>query len=891
MPLTVGTRIGSYEITGALGAGGMGEVYRARDAALGRDVAIKILPDRTTHDPDALAQFQREAQLLAALNHPNIGAIYGLVETGQGRGLVLEFVDGPTLADVIANAHGRMPLSEVFDTARQIIDALDAAHERGIVHRDLKPANIKITPDGTVKVLDFGLAKALGADADERDASSSHSPTITSPAALTRDGVILGTVAYMSPEQARGRRADKRADIWAFGCVLFEMLTGRRVFVGETIADTVSALLSREPDWPLVASAPFGARRLLKRCLEKDPRVRLRDIGDARAELDGQAAVETVESTRQPVWTVGRAARVVALWGVVAAVAFAAGAWFRSWGTSGPPAQSAIRFYVPPPPGSAFFSTVETVTIAVSPDGSQLGFVAESAGVRQIWIRPLGSLEARPVDGTEDAWSFFFSPDGRSIGFFAGNRLKKTDLSGGIAASVCEIPSGVGFFGSWSPKGHAIFASIEGNAIFQVSMAGGEPVAVLKPDATKGEVRVLFPSFLPDGERFIYTTSDRNQAGRVMLAVPGQTPALILEAASNAIYTRPGFLLFARESALFALPFDATSGLATGEPLALGEPVSYMFGPNRGVFSASGDGVLAFHSFRDEISLNWVDRSGRTTMVAGTGEYLSVRISRDDTQALFDRVQPGPGAADLWSVDLGRGTERRLTRAPVPDTFGTWTPDGRLAFFAKASGGPPRIHRKDLATLAETAVLPQRGLQIPVDVSPNGEHLLFVERTGGESDLWALPLSGNQTPVLIVGGPFDQIDGRISPDGNLVAFVSTESGEPEVYVAPFPKADGPIRVSVAGGRSPRWSRDGKQLFYISGAQELLSVGISRTSSIHVGTATRVFPTSPMVRWRTFDVAQDGRFLALIVKALAGDRPLTVRTNWTAGIAPPTSTVR
>jgi Tol biopolymer transport system component len=867
----------------------MGEVYRARDTALGRDVAIKMLPERTTHDPAALARFQREAQTLAALNHPNIGAIYGLVETGQGRGLVLEFVDGPTLADVISRSPGGVPLSESLAMARQIVDALDAAHERGIVHRDLKPANIKVRPDGALKVLDFGLAKALGGDAEDRDSATSHSPTITSPAALTRDGIILGTVAYMSPEQARGRIVDKRTDIWAFGCVLFETLTGRRLFAGETVADTISAILSQQPDWTLVQTTPTVVQGLLRRCLEKDPRRRLRDIGDARLELEDRSGIDVagaaVTSGSQSFWNASRIAVVSGALVAVALAAFAAGVWLPSREAPESVTQPAARFSVPPPPNSTFFvSTVEAVTIALSPDGSQLGFVAESAGVRRVWIRALGSLEAKPVEGTEDAGAFFFSPDGRSIGFFAGNRLKKTDLSGGIAASVCEVPSGVGFFGSWSPKGHAIFASIEGNAIFQVPMAGGEPVAILKPDDSKGEVRILFPSLLPDGERFIYTATDRNQVGRVMVAGPGQTPSLILEAPSNAAYTSPGFLLFAREGALFALPFHATSGRATGEPIALGDPVSYMFGPNRGVFSSSGNGVLAFHSFRDELSLNWVDRSGRTTMVADTGEYLNVRISRDGTQALFDRVQPGPGAGDLWSVDLVRGIERRLTTAPVPDTFGMWAPDGRVAFFAKASGGPPRIHRKDLSTLAETAVLPQRGLQMPVDVSPNGEHLLFVERTGGESDLWALPLAGNQTPVLVVGGPFDQTDGRISPDGNLVAFVSNESGRPEVYVAPFPKAEGPLRVSVAGGRSPRWSGDGKQLFYISGAQELLSLGISRTSSIHVGTAERVFPASPVVRWRTFDVASDGRFLALIVKSLAGERPITVRTNWISAIA-------
>jgi Tol biopolymer transport system component len=882
MPLTAGTRIGVYEITAAIGAGGMGEVYRAHDPGLARDVAIKMLPERTVKDPAALARFQREAHLLAALNQPNVGAIYGLVESAHGPGLVLEFIDGPTLSEIIARSDRGVPLDHALDIARQIVEALDAAHERGIVHRDLKPANVKVTPGGTVKVLDFGLAKALDADTDERSATSSHSPTITSPAALTRDGVMLGTVAYMSPEQARGRAVDKRSDIWSFGCVLFEMLTGRRAFEGETVADTISAVLSREPDWTRMQSAPAGARRLLKRCLEKDPRHRLRDIGDARAELDDLSVVDTAGVGRTPVWTTGRIVAAAAVVVALAAAAFGAGAWLRRTPVAAPSA-AGIRFHVAPPERTTFYNTVETVPLAVSPDGSRIGFVAESGGVRRIWIRPLDSLEVRPVEGTDDATSLFWSPDSESIGFFAGNRLRRMNLSAGAATTVCEVPTGVGLFGSWGSAGHAVFASIEGDGIYRVPMSGGEPVAVVKPDPTR-EARLIFPTYLPDDEGFLYTSHDRDGGGHVMLGRQGQPSKPLFDALSNVQYAPPGLILYARESSLFAVPFDLETERLTGEPIGLGEPVRYMFGPGRGIFSASSNGVLAFQSYPNEFSINWVNRDGRETPVTKTGDYFRLRISPDGSRALFDRMQPDTGAPDVWEIDLVRGIERRLTSGPEPEGGGMITPDGRSAFLAIARAGPPRMHRMDLASGTLTPLLPQRGLQEPDDVSGDGKSLLFSERVRGEYDLWALPLTDDSpTPIPIIRAPFSQFEGRFSRDGHWIAFMSNESGRSEVYVTSFPKADATSRVSPGGGRAPRWSRNGDRLFYISATQELMSVPVVRTNPLVLGSPTRVFSGNPVVRWINYDVAPDERFLAVVIRSLAGERPLTVRTNWTLAI--------
>ena len=870
----IGQTIGTYRVLDKLGEGGMGEVYRAQDSALGRTVAIKMLPARTVNDPAALARFQREAQLLAALNQPNVGAIYGLVNSAQGPGLVLEFIDGQTLSDIIARARTGLPIEQVLDIARQIVDALDAAHERGIIHRDLKPANIKVTPDRTVKVLDFGLAKALGADTDERDATTSRSPTITSPAALTRDGVILGTVAYMSPEQARGRTVDKRIDIWSFGCVLFEMLTGRRAFAGETVADTISAVVSREPDWMLVQSAPTGVRTLLKRCLEKDPRHRLRDIGDARADLDPFVEAEAGRPRRR--WTRGRVAVAGGALVAVAALAFGAGRALRPVAVPAP--ATPMRFHVPPPAESSFYSPIETVSLAVSPDGSKLGFVAESSGVRRVWIRELDSLESRPLEGTDDAISLFWSPDSESIGFFAGNRLRRMNLSAGVATNVCEVPTNVGLFGSWGTTGYAVFASIEGDGIYRVPMSGGEPVAVVKPDPER-EARLIFPSYLADGERFLYTSHDRNGDGHVMLAGRDQPPKLILDALSNVQFVPPGLLLYSRESTLFAAPFDTEAERLTGEPIALGERVRYMFGPGRGVFSASHNGVLAVQTYGNESTINWVGRDGREHPVAGSADHVRLRLSPDGSRALFDRMQSDTGGPDLWEVDLVRSIERPLTLGPHPEGGGIFAPDGRSIFLAIARAGPPRLHRLDLASGNARPMLPQRGLQEPEDVSPDGTVLLFSERVQGEFDLWALPLDREGQPEPIIRAPFSQFEARFSRDGRSIAFVSTDSGRSEVYVTSFPNADTTTRVSAAGGRAPRWSRDGTQLFYISAGQELISVPVERTNPLVLGTPSRVFSGNPVVRWVHYDVAPDGRFLAIIIRSLAGERPLTVRTHW------------
>ena len=915
----IGLTFGPYTVLSKLGEGGMGEVYRASDAVLGRDVAIKILPSAFSRDPDRRARFEREARLLASLNHPNIGAIYGFVDTDSGRALVLELVEGPTLDDELrrersgraantgsatgsgpAGAHsssgkpasqrrGPLGVERALSIARQIAKALDEAHEKGIVHRDLKPANIKLTPDGAVKVLDFGLARASESGDDSArqdlagtatalpaDVSPGHAPGVTEP------GIVLGTVAYMSPEQARGRPVDKRTDIWAFGCILYEVFAGVRPFAAETIADTVSAILERDPDWTAIAWAPLPVQHLIRRCLQKDPRQRLRDIGDASIVLDDErpdaAALES-PSARPRRGSISIASATLAAIGLV--IAAGAGGYWLATRARQPDLATSTRFTVLPPPGTTFYDTVETLSAALSPDGSRFAFLAaDTAGRRSIWIRPLNALDAHALPGTEDAASVFWSPDGRSIAFIQGSRLRRLDVdSGGAPVTVCDCaPTGEGIFANWGTKGRAVFASIEGRAVLEVSMTGGQPLEIVTVRRDAGETRIVWPSYLPDGERVIYVAQKQAGGGSIMLAERGQPPRMLFEALSTVQYVEPGYILFVRDSGLFAMPFDARAGEVTGEPFPVGETVRYTYGPARALFTASQTGIVAFNSNQDTFRMQWVSADGRPGATL-TSAILRLRISPDARRALFDRLAPGNGANDLHWIDLDRGIEERLTTAPYPEGAGTWLPDGRTAFIAVARGGPPRVYRRDLVSGAEAPVLPAGGLQEPHDVTSDGRYFVYSERNKGQFDIWALPLVEAGEPIAIATGPFSEADARVSPDGTHISYVSFESGPGAVYVAPFLRAGERTLISPAGGRLPRWSRDGRALYYISGKQEMVRVSVTTGSSFQLGRQVPVFSTSAIGAWTNYDIMPDGRFLALVAESVAGTQPWTIRTNW------------
>jgi tRNA A-37 threonylcarbamoyl transferase component Bud32 len=680
MTLAAGTRIGPYEIQAPLGAGGMGEVYRARDTKLARDVALKILPDDVIHDAARVARFQREAQLLAALNHPHIAQIYGFEDSTEIRALVMELVEGPTLADLIA-ARGAgpfgpaetpakaagLPLDEALPIARQIAEALEAAHEQGIVHRDLKPANIKVRPDGTVKVLDFGLAKlreGVGRDfspAGSKDPAYTHSPTITSPALMTGVGVILGTAAYMAPEQARGKEVDKRADIWAFGCVLYEMLTGRRLFAADEVSDTLAMVLMKEVDWtPLPVSTPTAIRTLLRRCLENDRKRRLPDIGVARLEIDeavtASAAAPAVGAQREIVRR-PRVASGVAVLASILAVSLAA----LHFSEAPPEVPAPIRFSVTPPTGMVLSGAAQWL----SPDGRHLAFrVAPPPGTPgfavRLAVRSFDEANARILDGTEGVANAFWSPDSRLLAFFAAGKLQKIDVTGGPPQVICDAPlQGLASGGTWSRDGTILFGiGTFGSGLFRVSSGGGVPVQVTKPDGRSDGGSHRRPSFLPDGRHFLYVVTSISGGNSVNLgSLDGQPSKPVLQTDANAIYAA-GFLFFVRERTLLAQPFDPNRLETTGDPLVVAQNVETLSGNAFAAFSASDTGTVSYRSGSSGgvvSQLVWFDRGGRRLGTVGEpADQAEVQLSPDANRVAVSVFDPDRRARDLWIYDLAR---------------------------------------------------------------------------------------------------------------------------------------------------------------------------------------------------------------------------------------------
>ncbi len=875
--LKSGTSFGPYVVGERIGAGGMGEVYQARDTRLGRDVAMKVLPEAFAFDDERRSRFQREARVLASLNHPHIAAIHGLEEAHGHLALVLELVEGPTLADRLDR--GPIAHAEAIAIAAQIGAALDAAHEKGIIHRDLKPANIKLAPGRGVKVLDFGLAKVFSGSDPGSD--SAQMPTVTSDG--TRAGVILGTAAYMSPEQARGHPVDKRTDIWAFGCVVYEMLTSRLAFPGGTISDTIVSILDREPDWQALPEAtPPRVRRLLRHCLEKDPGRRLRDIGDANLELgsmpgeDERATpVEPVRPSMKPwVLAVGALA-LMALTAAITSLAISR----RDAPVSTP--GGVVRFSIPPPPGNRFggnLPDVETNYLALSPDGTRLAFVAtDQKGTSRVWLRPLAALAAAPVAGTEGTISVFWSPDGRSLGFFADDQLKRLDLPDGRPVSLTKVPAGAGLAGAWAPSGRIFFASLQGREISEISTAGGTSTKAATADAD--ELRVYWPSFLPD-DRFMYLAFRPDGTGALKLAEQGRAPRVLMPVNSNAVWVAPGYLLFGREGSLLAQRFDVSQGRSVGETHAITDTLSYAYMPPRALFSASPSGTVVYQSHRDTSRLVLIDRTGQEVSTIGNQPwYYSLRASPDGKQVVTAAVDSRFGTNELWKVDLARGGETRLTSDPLPELPGPWGPGQRSIVLSVARGGAPRLFQRDLVTGAERQLLPNSGFQLGGDFTADGKQLVFAER--GERGAWALmttTLDAKPVVTPLQSSPFSQLEPRLSRDGRAIAFVATDSGRAEIYVASFPPTAAKILISTGGGRSPRWSLDGRELFYLSGDGRLMVAQIRTSPALDVGRPTALF--SVPRPWFDFDVTSTaGQFIAIVPQVLAREQPVTVVLNW------------
>ncbi len=899
MSLTPGARLGPYEITAAIGAGGMGEVFRARDTKLNRDVAIKVLPEAFAGDHERLARFTREAQTLGSLNHPYIAAIYGIEDlpaangsSTASRALVMELVEGEDLSTHIAR--GPIPLAEALPIARQIAEALEAAHEQGIVHRDLKPANIKVRPDGTVKVLDFGLAKAMDpAGASASHPNVSHSPTLTHQGASA--GMIIGTAAYMSPEQAKGKAVDKRTDIWAFGVVLYEMLTGLRAFKGDDVSETLASVLKDTLSMDaLPATTPPRIRRLIERCLDRDLKTRLRDIGEARIEIahveSGGADPAVSAPAESPRDSSGHL-RVPKALAAVLGIALIAGVIARAPWRSAPAstASPSGRFALQLPGRS------RQVFLTLSPDGTMLAFVSDEGGAERIWIRPLDALEAHPLAGTEGAAYPFWSPDSRKLGFFGRGKLKKVAVEGGPVEDLCDAPSARG--GAWNREGVIVFAPEAAGGLFQVPDRGGDPSPVTKATARQSH---RYPEFIAGGRQFLFYSEEQGAAAGVFLGwLDGRAPVRLLNDRSRAQYvppatgTGPGFLVFARQTAVMGLPFDAASLRPTGEALVVARDVDPQ-GGNVGLsaFTASNNGVLAYREGRTErdLVIASFDRTGRQVAVLGAPRlFTSFDISRGGRQACFTLADEG-----LWVQKLDHG---------APEKFGTgescvWTPDGRNLVFS-IGGFSPRLARKSANSAEAEQALWEGGPSsnaTPLDITPDGRWLAF-SKTGADADgLWLLPLDGDHIPVKYFDGPGEDRHPQFSPDGKWLAYSSDESGRFEVYAQPIPATGASQQISTTGGSHPRWRRDGRELYFLSADGELVAVPITfGTGRLERGSPTRLSERSFLVdnpnqagnrKDIYYQPSADGKtFFALVPPDGAADRrlpPITIRTNWRLG---------
>jgi len=887
-----GARIGRYEVIASLGAGSMGEVYRARDPQLDRDVAIKVLPSSSSVDAEVTRRFELEARAAAALNHPNILAVFDVGQHDAVHFIVSELLDGQTLRVYLASR--RVSIAQAVDLGLQIARGLEAAHERGIAHRDLKPENILVAPTGRLKILDFGLAKL----------AASASPPISNTATtiLTTPGMILGTVGYMAPEQVRGQSVDHRADIFSFGAILYEMVCGIRAFTGESPADVMTAILKTQPDPPpATAHVPVALERLIMRCLDKSPAGRFQSASDLVFALEslssgsGLAAAPVVSKPRRRVSaaSLGWAAALVFA-GLAAALAFG----LRRSGDGD--TDVLFRSSILPPEHVTLSTAAPAGGLALSPDGHRLVFTAQEAdGPVMLWVRSLDGLTAQPLTGTEGAFYPFWAPDSRTIGFFAGGMLKRIDVAGGSPVTLCETPrpSILAAGGSWSVDGVILFAQAT-SAIYRVSALGGTPSPATTLDTQAGETQHWAPYFLPDGTHFLYFAVGSKERGPddpngvYVAALDSTTRSRIIEGGSNAKYAG-GHLIFPRERTLVAQAFNLRTLALEGDAVPIADQIALGGLSGRtGAFSVSENGVLAYQSATAEIrtQLTWFDRGGQQTGTIGSpGDLGDLDLSPNHQQATVSALDAARRTRDIYTVDLDRGVRTRFTFEPTDEQASVWSPDSSHIIFNARPKGYFDLYERDAAGVAGAELLlADTRNKAPLSWSADGKSLLYSTGAAvvGNTDIWVLPLEGPRAPLPFLQSPFNETEARFSPDGRWVAYVSNETGSNEVYVTRFPGPSGKWPISSAGGSYPRWRGDGRELYYLARDGTMVAVRVNgQGAEFAVEGERRLFATHVATAGRSpYDVAADGqRFLVNTIVEAVAPSPITLVVNWSAAL--------
>ncbi len=880
MTLAAGIRLGPYEILAPIGAGGMGEVYKAKDTRLGRDVAIKVLPEHMSSSVELRQRLEREAKTISTLSHPHICALFDVGRENDTDYLVMEFLEGETLADRLGK--GALPIDQALRFGVEIAGALDAAHRSGIVHRDLKPGNVMLTKSG-VKLLDFGLAKLAAPDKSAVSQATSLPTALQQSQPLTTRGTILGTFQYMAPEQLEGGEADARSDIFAFGCVLYEMLTGQKAFTGKSQASLIGSIMSSDP--PPISSIqpmiPASLDRIVKGCLAKEPEHRWSTAHDVMLQLQWIAEGGSMAGVPAPV-VARRKNREKLAWGLLAVALLAAAALAWGYIRRAPTPVPVVRFDIVPSPEIATMDVPR-----LSPDGRTLAFDAtDLEGRARIWVRPLNSLTAQPLPGTDGGVRPFWSPDSRYIGFIADGVMKKVDVTGGPPTKICDAPGGSD--GTWSPEGVILFDGTGADPIYRVPAVGGTRAEAVKPDAALKETSVGWPEFLPDGRHYLYlTTGEKPEDSAYWVgSIDSKERTKLAPAQTLVTYAPPGYLLFVRDRTLVAQPFDAKAIKMMGEPVPLAEKIGT---DNVGLarFSVSRNGALAYRTGETGGRLLWRDRAGREFETLGDpGDYANPSLSPSGDRLAFNLTDSRNGKGDIWIRDLARGVNSRFSLGPGNNVRPVWSPDGERIVFTSDRGGAFDVYEKSArGSGEEKLILHSDEIKSASSWTRDGRYIGYTARNQKTLlDIWALPTFGDRKPIAIAVSPFSEYQPMFSPDGRYVVYVSSESGRDEIYVQTFPDAGGKWQVSNGGGSDPSWRGDGKELYYRSPDQRLMAVEIRSGADFQAGIpqglfVLRVRPGNPRNK---YTASADGqKFLVAAPLGRDAMSPTTIVLNWPA----------